>query len=170
MNRDFNDFLNTSKKAPLEMDNQVLNYINSELNPSHKLIFYKLVLIHGFIGLLTMLFCPQFSLSLTNNYQLFHYFHHTFGEAVCSIICGAIFLGSGTIFAAALLNPLQIKKIKDSQLLYYVSLSIITVSIFTVLGMDLYLKLVFFWILGAVGASMIILNLSSRLRGIDLRL
>lgn len=167
MNKDYNDFLDSSIKTSPQLDHKVLSYVKNDLDPSHKSIFYKLVLIHGFIGLATMLFCPQFSLSLTNDYELFHYFHHTFGEVVCSIICGAIFLGSGSVFAASILNPIQIKKIISSQLLYYISLSIIAVSSFTILGLDVYFKLVLFWMAGAVVSSITVLNLTSKLRKIE---
>ena len=61
---------------PEDLSERILSFVQSDLNPSHKIVFTKLLAIQGFIGFLTLLFCPQFNLSLTNNFELFHYFHH----------------------------------------------------------------------------------------------
>lgn len=155
MNDDYNDFVNSDLKTPDHINSTVLNMVNSDLNPSHKIVFGKLTLIQGFIGFITMLFCPQFEFSLTNNYDLFHYFHMTFGHEVCMIICGSIFLGSGAIFASYLLNEGEVNKIKNSKLLYYMALSIVAVTVFILFGAQIYLKLLGFWLIGAIGGGMI---------------
>lgn len=154
MNKDYNDFLKSNNTPPKHLDSSILDMINAELNPSHKVVFGKLVMVQGFIGLITMLFCPQFNLSLTNNYDLFHYFHKTFGHQVCMVICGSIFLGSGAIFASYILKERELNKIKNSRFLYYVVLSIIAVTVFLAFGAEIYLNLVIFWLLGAVIGGM----------------
>ena len=75
MNNDYQDFLQSDHQSPKELDAKIKNSIHEKMNPSHKLVFMKLISIQGFIGFVTMLFCPQFNFSLTNNYDLFHYFH-----------------------------------------------------------------------------------------------
>lgn len=160
MSEDYKDFLNDAHKTPKCLDESVLHMVHSDLNPSHKVVFIKLALIQGFIGVLTMLFCPQFNLSLTNNYDLFHYFHTNFGHAICMIICGSIFLGTGAIFAASILSKAELNKIHSSAPLYYMGLSIIAVSVFMILGAEVYLNLLTFWLLGAVGGGIAIFELA----------
>lgn len=69
------------------------------------------------------------------------------------ILCGAIFLGSGAIFASYLLKESEVNKIKNSRLLYYMSLSIIAVTTFMVFGAEVYLNLLVFWLIGAIGGG-----------------
>jgi hypothetical protein len=164
MNNDYNDFIETKKTVPDHLSNSVINLVNSDLNPSHKVVFAKLTLIQSFIGLITMIFCPQFDFSLTNNYDLFHYFHLSFGHQICMIICGSIFLGSGAVFASYVLKEGEVNKIKESRFLYYMALSIIAVSTFMLFGAEIYLSLVVFWIMGAIGGGIIAFELNRIIR------
>jgi hypothetical protein len=160
MKKDYQDFLTVKEIAPTELSESIRLDITKEMNPTHLFVFSKLTLIQGFIGFITMIFCPQFDFSLTNSYDLFHYFHHTFGVQVCMIICGTIFLGSGAIFASYLLKDGEINKIKNSRFLYYTSLSIIALGTFLSLGAEIYLNLIVFWLIGAIigGVSIFELN------------
>lgn len=163
--KDFLDFINTKGINPPEkISRGVLNFVKADLNPSHKIVFSKLLGIQAFIGVLTLTFCPQFSLSLTNSFELFHYFHHTFGEKICMIICGSIFMGSGALFAAYLLKSSEIKKIKASRFLYYTSISILALSSFFLAGTDVYLTLAVYWLLGSTIGGLIIFELNSLIR------
>lgn len=149
LDKDFKSFENDELTPSIELDRKILSYVQSDLNPGHLFVFIKLLMIQGFIGTLTLLFCPQFNLSLTNNYQLFHYFHHRFGEYVCMMICGSIFIGSGAIFASYLLKNNEIKIIKNSLFLYFIALGLAFLSLFMLLGASFYLKLTTFWFFGA---------------------
>lgn len=160
MNKDYNDFLQAKKTTPSRLDKNILNYVKSDLNPEHKVVFFKLMLIHGFIGIITMLFCPQFNFSLTNNFDLFHYFHTNFGHQVCMMICGCIFLGTGSIFATHILSQGEVNKIKSSRLLYFTALSIVAVSLFMLFGAKIYLNLVSFWLIGSILGSVIFFELN----------
>lgn len=163
--QDFLDFISSKEVSPPErLSNNILRSIKADLNPSHKLVFSKLIGIQAFIGIISLIFCPQFSLSLTNNYELFHYFHHNFGEQVCMIICGSIFMGSGAIFAAYILKAGEIKKIKESKYLYYFSISIIALSTFFVLGTQIYLSLAAFWVLGSTLTGLVFFELNRIIR------
>lgn len=160
MNGDYNDFLKDVSKAPQRLDQIVLNNVHTDLNPGHMVVFFKLTLIQGFIGLVTMLFCPQFNFSLTNNYDLFHYFHLNFGHSICMILCGSIFLGSGAIFASYVLTQGEVNKIKSSRFLYYTGLSIIAVSSFMLFGAEIYLNLLTYWLCGAIGGGILAFELN----------
>lgn len=166
MKKDFKDFIEAADDVPLSLDKKVMDLISSELNPSASSVAMKLITIHAFVGIITMLFCPQFSLSLTNNYDVFHYFHHTFGTAICNIICGAIFMGTGAIFAVSILSTPEVRKIRRSPILYYSALSIVSISVFFILGVEMYLSMILLWGLGAVVSSSIFIytGLSVRLK------
>lgn len=164
MNKDFQDFLQGRQSTPKKLDQAVLEIVHKDLNPEHKIVFFKLTLIQGFIGLITMLFCPQFNFSLTNNYDLFHYFHTTFGHAVCMVFCGSIFLGSGAIFASYILSQGEVNKIKESRFLYYLGLSIMAVSSFMLFGADIYLNLLSYWLIGAIGGGVLFFELNRLVR------
>lgn len=164
MNKDYNDFLNGHEKINSSLDNDTFNMIMKEMNPSIKLIFGKLLLVQGFIGLLTMTFCPQFNLSLTNTYDLFHYFHRIFGHEVCMLICGSIFLGTGAIFASYILSDGEVAKIKQSKFLFFTSISILAASIFMILGTQAYLHLVLYWMIGATISSIGLFELNTGIR------
>lgn len=164
MNKDYNDFLHETKKTNSSLDKSVLDMVHLDLNPSHKVVFFKLTLVQGFIGFLTLLFCPQFNFSLTNNYDLFHYFHTNFGHAICMIICGSIFLGSGAVFASYILTQGEVNKIRNSRFLYYTGLSILAVSSFMLFGAEIYLNLLSYWLLGAIGGGMTLFELNRLVR------
>lgn len=162
---DFHDFLSSQgKSTPKALDQKILNYVHAELNPGHIKVFLKLIMIQTFVGLLTLFFCPQFNLSFTNNHEVYHYFHYNFGEKICMFICGSIFVGSGAIFAANLMNKPEIKKVQSSKLLYYFSLTSLFLTTFLILGSDIYLKILSFWIAGAVLSGITLLETSLYVR------
>ena len=161
MNDDYQDFLSSTAKNPNKaIDEKVLSYVEDRLNPGHKTVFLKLFSVQAFIGFITMLFCPQFNFSLTNNHDLFHYFHHNYGESICMIICGTIFMGTGAFFASFLLKKPEVAKIHQSVFLYYMALSIVALSIFFALGATIYLNLVAFWIVGAISSGVLFFEIS----------
>ncbi len=156
-NTDFQDFTTREDVSPNnELNQKILENVKNDLSSSHLTVLGKLVSIQGLIGLLTLLFCPQFNFSLTNNTEVFHYFHNNFGESICMIICGAIFIGPGAILAAYLLKYSELKMIKQSRFLYYFCLVSIFLLIFIIMGAEVYLKLTSFWILGATLSGVIL--------------
>ena len=72
--KDYKNFHSNEENAPKHLGNNLSQMIHKELTPSHSLIFGKVLASHAIIGLSTMLFCPQFGLSLTNQFDLFHYY------------------------------------------------------------------------------------------------
>lgn len=167
LNNDLNDFSNNNtSSAPLNVKNNVLSYVEKELNPSKASVFLKLITVQFIVGILTMVFCPQYKLSFTHNYDLFHYFHHTFGAQVCMIICGSIFVGSGAMIAAQILNMNEIKVIRTNKPLFYIAISSIFASAFTFISTDTYLTLVPFWLLGSSLSGILLFEGSVRIRRI----
>lgn len=162
MNEDYKDFLSGTESPSDTTSKNILDLVSEDLKPSPFKIFGKLTGVHGFVGILTMLFCPQFNLSLTNNYELFHYFHMNFGHAICMFICGSIFLGTGSLFALSILSREEVRKIRKTKALYHIALSIFATFIFSLIGTDVYLSFVIFWILGAVVSGFLFFEIAAR--------
>ncbi|MCB1196862.1 MAG: hypothetical protein KDK51_00695 [Deltaproteobacteria bacterium] len=167
VNRDFQQFQEDGaiNVAPQErLQENVLRYVKNELNPSHTRVFSKLLAVHAFIGTLTLTLCPQFSMSLTHQHHMFHYFHHTFGKYVCMFICGTIFIGTGAVFAAYLLKKSEVLLIRKTKWLYYTSMSMIAVLSFILLGADVYLPLALCWFAGASISGIALFDLNYKVR------
>ena len=163
--KEFEDFMNLENHSPSDrISYEILERVRRELEPSQGLVFTKLLMIHVFIGIITMMFCPQFNLSLTNNYELFHFFHRQFGQVICMAICGGIFVGSGSIFGGFILKATEISTIFRQPLLYYFSLSSALLSGFMLLGVETYLSLGAAWICGAAVMGYVMMRLSKKVR------
>ena len=163
--KDYQEFLTSEPVEPSQQLSQsVRDHIRQELDPSHLRVFTKLLLVQSFIGTLTLAFCPQFNLSLTNYYHLFDFFHSQFGRQICMALCGGIFLGSGALFASQILSLAEIRKIRQSRLLYYMTLSMFFLSAFMGLGVNIYLEVLAYWLLGAMIFGVINFELSARIR------
>lgn len=80
------------------------------------------------------------------------------------MICGSIFIGSGALFAAYLFKSSEVKKIKESKVLYYTSISILALSSFIVLGSETYLTLAAFWLVGSTIGGLIVFELNRLIR------
>ena len=79
-------------------------------------------------------------------------------------ICGSIFIGSGALFAAYILKSSEVRKIKESRILYYTSISIIALSSFIILGSEVYLSLALYWLVGATIGGLSVFELSRVVR------
>jgi hypothetical protein len=163
--KDYQDFIKDTSDAPSsKLRESILQKVKSELEPTKVKVFFKLLSIQTFIGMITMLFCPQFELSLTNSFEAFHYFHRNFGHYGCMAICGGIFLGSGAIFASYLLSLSEIRVIKETKYLFNFAISGIAVSSFMLLGAKVYLDVTLIWAISGVLMSIIILEAGRILR------
>ncbi|MCB9092387.1 MAG: hypothetical protein H6620_07500 [Halobacteriovoraceae bacterium] len=165
LDKDFKNFISNSQyETPKKLRNEVIGFVRNDLNPSRTKVFMKLITIHFVVGILTMIFCPQYNLSITHNYDLFHYFHHNFGEQICMIICGSIFLGSGALIAAQILNKHEIKTISTHKLLFYIAASSFFASAFIFISTNVYLKLVPFWLMGSTLSGLLLFESSLKIR------
>ncbi|MCP3931546.1 MAG: hypothetical protein GY705_20875 [Bacteroidetes bacterium] len=164
-NKDYEDFINSDGiMPPQELDTKIINFVRYDLNPDMKIVFSKLLGIQAFVGVLTLLFCPQFELSLTNNHDLYHYFHYTFGTYGCFAICGALFIGSGAIFASYLLKKSEVKKIRSNKSLCYLAISLIAVSLFILFGAEIYLAAALAWLIGAILGGLLMVEINGFFR------
>ncbi|OIQ18932.1 MAG: hypothetical protein BM556_06520 [Bacteriovorax sp. MedPE-SWde] len=163
--QDFKDFLRTNKSSPSEdTSKNILNSIRREMIPNKGIVFTKLILVQAFIGAITMIFCPQFSMSLTSNDELYHFFHRTFGHYGCMMVCGSIFIGSGALFSSTILNWAEIRLLKESKLLSYFGLSGLFALSFLFVGAQVYLDVAIAWMIGATLSGSVFFQVSTILK------
>ena len=149
-NSEFDEFLNgEARSVPPGVSRLILDRVRDDLEPPVKLVFLKLLLVQSFVGVITMLFCPQFNLSLTNYYELFHLFHRQFGPTICMAICGGIFVGSGAVIGSFLLTKAEVNVVARRALFSYLILAIIFHTGFMLVGVDVYLEASTAWIIGS---------------------
>ena len=135
-------------RPPRHLEENILGKIKSVHRADQQLILGKLFLSQISIGLFALLFCPQFSFSLTHDIHLFHYFHMNYGANFCSFICGIFFVGLGSLFGMYLLDPHEIIQIRKSK--YFISAVVtgLLAGSFIFLGIEAYVETTLLWALG----------------------
>jgi hypothetical protein len=162
---DFKDFLKHNESSPSDdLSRNVLNSVRRDMIPNKGVVYTKLVLVQAFIGVITMLFCPQFSMSLTSNDELYHFFHRTFGHYGCMMVCGSIFIGSGALFSSTIMTWSEIRLVRSSKVLSYLVLSGVFATAFLFIGAEVYLDMAIAWIIGATLSGSIFFQVSSILK------
>lgn len=159
---DYRDFVAYEDRLPLEhTQSAILDYVKADLHPSPIVIFGKLLIVQVVMGLLTLLFCPQFGFSLPNGIEMFHYIHHNYGESVCMVICGAIFMAPGAVFASYILKTREVQKIRAAGSLYHIAIAAVAIFI---LGANIFSQPALFWLIGASMAAMTMFDVNLALR------
>ncbi|MBS1963240.1 MAG: hypothetical protein JST04_13575 [Bdellovibrionales bacterium] len=162
--QEFLEFANIEKIAvPKGLSETVLGTIRSELNPSSASVFLKLTLIHFFVGFATLSMCPQFGVSLTSSMGLMQYLMK-YGEGVCMLGCGALFLGASVLVASFVLKPEEVKVLRRNRVLLLSSLAALSLGILVGVGGEVVATLGLVWVLGAVVGGSGLMQLGWTLR------
>src|SRR5687767_13844138 len=111
-NKEFKDFVSASELDPPKgVSSTILSKVHEDLNPLAYKVFSKLTLVHIIVGTITLLFCPQFGINILPGMGLMGLFMK-FGDTVCMMACGAVFLGSSALIASLILRPEEVKVIR----------------------------------------------------------
>lgn len=165
---DFTEFLmNEPVEVPRELTEKILLQIKTELNPSFMKVFGKISSTHFVIGFFTLLFCPQFDISITSQLGLVPFLMQ-FGHEVCTFGCGVIFVGMSVLFSSFYLKPEELKMLKKHQILQLLVLSSLTLGFFIAIGAEIVLSLGLIWLTGAFVGGILSLNLGLSLRRLQL--
>ncbi len=163
--KDLCAFLKTSDKPlPPKLGESIRRDIALELNPKPWFVFLKLVIIVAFAGGTSLIFCPQFGLSLTHNKMgMMHYFM-LLGPHFCMAACGAVFLGSGGLLAGLAMTPAELALVRRRRVLYLPAIAACSLALLVCAGAQVLLAFGALWILGsAIGATLLI-ELGARVR------
>jgi len=101
---------------------------------------------------------PQFGIGAFGGMGLMHLFMR-FGETVCTLACGAFFLGSSTLVGSLVMRPQEVKVARKNRLVGVLLLSSISVGVFICTGADIVASIGLIWALGSMAGGIATLEL-----------
>ena len=164
--KDFSDFHHADPIAPpSRLSEAILNQVHRDLNPSAWSVFAKVSLIHFFVGLATLSFCPQFGLGLLGNKPGLMGFFMSLGPYGCVLACGSFFLGTSVFVACLLLRAEELGKLKRNSLLITSALASLSLGFFIMAGStEIILGFAIAWLFGSIMAGMAFVELVFSIR------
>jgi hypothetical protein len=157
--QEFQEFTSAEEIAPpLKVTQKILAHVESALNPPWWSVLSRLALIQMIVGAVTLLFCPQFGINLGGGAGLMGVFMR-WGEEVCMLGCGAVFLGTSALVSSLVLRPEEIKVIRQTELLQFSILGLLSISIFIITGATAVGTLALFWLVGSILGGLMTLEL-----------
>ncbi|MEO5969938.1 MAG: hypothetical protein ABIQ95_08420 [Bdellovibrionia bacterium] len=157
--QEFEEFtVSNEVQPPAHLSTQILSQIQRDLKPSPWQVFFKLVGIHGLVGTITLLFCPQFGFSPLSDVGLMNIFM-PFGKYGCMLGCGAVYVGSSAFVASFLLKPEEIKVLRRTEGLQVPFLGLLSVAVFICFGATIVFELTVMWFLGTILGGLATLEL-----------
>src|SRR5437868_5004047 len=101
---EFQEFVSAEEReVPRFLSDRILSKVQQDLRPNKLWVFSKLSLIHTGVGTLTLLFCPYSELYTFRDFNVMHLLMR-WGEQVCMLGCGALFLGGSALAASLFLK------------------------------------------------------------------
>jgi hypothetical protein len=149
-------------EIPTDFSAKVRQNIINKLNPSSYKTFGKISLIHFFVGGVVLLLCPQLGIAPGLTPGLMGVFM-AYGHKVCTLVCGALFLGGSTLVAGAFLSLEEWNLIWRSRYLQVVLLSLISLSALFIFGAEATLTIALIWAIGSLLGGLFGIGLSSLL-------
>lgn len=163
-NAEFEEFLEADcASVPSTLSDQVLNSVFQKLYPSFWQVLGKLAIVQAAGGALTLLFCPQFGVSLSNNYGLMYYLMQ-YGENVCMAGCGALFTGVCLLIASLAMKPEEVRVLREHRLLQVGTVAALSLGSLLCLSTDVAERIALIWALGAIVGGLATLELGWSIR------
>jgi hypothetical protein len=157
--QEFQEFSSADEiTPPLKVSRLILSHVETALNPPWWKVLSRLALIQAIVGAVTLLFCPQFGVSLVGGAGLMGIFMR-WGEEACMMGCGAVFLGVSALVSSLVLLPEEIKVIRRTGLLQFSVLGLLSISIFVYTGATAIGTLALFWLVGSILGGLTTLEL-----------
>lgn len=92
--KDFLEFLKSKDHVPQNLSETVQKDI--QLSFRKKEILRKFMGYYFLGAVISLAFCPQFGIGLSDNHGIAHYFR-SMGDWVCAAFCGSLFLSAGLV-------------------------------------------------------------------------
>lgn len=161
---EFRQFLSgPSIMPPAKTQSKVMSWVSARLRPALGPTLLKLVTIYAGAGIVVLAFCPQFGLTLLAKHGVLHWLS-AFGEFVCSLLCGALFLGTGTAVACIIMTREELVRIRAGRFVYFLALSFLALFVLHGFGAQIVLWLAFFWVIGSIAAELTVFEIGYRLK------
>ncbi|MBX7139211.1 MAG: hypothetical protein K1X83_14650 [Oligoflexia bacterium] len=159
---EFREFIDSAEiPAPAQLSDKIRTTIHAALNPSAFQVFLKLLVISTMAGLLSLAICPQFGFG--GNLSLMRYFMKL-GPHICSMACGAFFIGVGVILSSLFMRPEELRVLRRTEHLQFSALSMLALSAFICTSGAVMSILTIFWLGGAFVGALLSFELSYRFR------
>lgn len=163
-NQEFQEFMSVDPaRVPVGVTETICARVHRDLKPSFWSVFAKVSAIHAVVGFVTLLFCPQFGLSLSDGMGLMALFMK-FGDQGCMVGCGAVFMSGSALTASLLLKREELSVIRRTEVLQVVTLTFLSMGIFICAGVGIVAGLGAFWALGSIVGGLGAFELGFRLR------
>lgn len=155
---DFKLFMNAPEvQPPTHVRDEIFKFVHDDLNPKLWFVFGKLGAIHVVAGSLSLFLCVQFGMG--RGYSLMNYFMG-FGNTVCLVLCGAIFMGLTTLSAGFILSTPELRKIRKTGYSPVAGLGLISLLIFFSFGAEIATEVAIAWLFGAVMTGILVTETS----------
>lgn len=148
--KEYQDFLNFDESTiPVQTNTVVIKKINTLLNPSSLVVFFKILGIHLSVGFLSLSICHQFGINPFNTEKsLSDWMMNVAGHQACMIGCGVLFVGLSLLAAGYFLTIEEVNALKRTRSLQTLVLGLISLGLFVVFGAELVASIAGLWLLG----------------------
>jgi len=148
--KDFREFTNLEPiQPPHFLSDKILLKTQKKLCPQASVIFSKLLLVHTFVGTLSLAVCDQFGVTpFSTGFSLSHYFM-SLGHGFCMVLCGFLFIGLSVISSWLFLSSDEFRLMRrksPQHLLLLIVMSFLTLKFF---GAEVTWGFASLWFLGA---------------------
>jgi hypothetical protein len=162
--KDFQDFQSVGAVSPpSHVSREIFLKVHDDLNPSPWIVFSKVALLHALMGSVTLLFCPQFGISLFGGMGLMGIFMR-YGEQGCMLGCGAVFLGGSALAASLLLKTEEVRVLRKTEILQIAVLGLLSLGVFICMGVGVVFEMLLFWLLGSILGGILTFEIGWRIR------
>lgn len=150
--KDYESFLEAEAvPVPMGVVNDLRQRMKPLLNPRPAFVFLKVLVIHLFVGSLSLAVCHQFGINpFGTRFSLDRWFMDMWGHGVCMILCGVLFVGLSFLIAGYFLSIEEVRTLRRTEFLQSLVIGITSLLIFTIFGASLALIFASLWLLGAL--------------------
>lgn len=157
---EFLEFMNSDKQTRIIADDQVLTTIKDDLYPGNFYVLTKFILIQFVAALMTLSICPQFGIGLFGGHHGVLHYVMSYGEIVCGLFCGSLFVGVSCVVSLLFLNREQLRGIYRKKMWLIPSISFFYLSSLMITGTSLETNMMsssvsfmLLWVIGGVLTS-----------------
>lgn len=99
--KEFLEFLTSNEAPPANLKELTQKDISLTFNRFNIIVKFGLLQMIG--ALITLSFCPQFGVGISEGHGITHILR-MYGDAVCASFCGALFLSAGSLLASFVMD------------------------------------------------------------------
>lgn len=154
-----NSKLENGSAAERKLFDRIEKQVRTHMNPAWSTVIAKLLILQTFAGFFLMGLCPQFGMrTFGHGYSSLFDVFMIFGHEVCTVLCGAFFMGGGFLLASFFLDLDSWNKVKKMPEIPIAALSLVTLFVFWTLGAHFHFLHIFLWIVGALAVGTLVLR------------